>query len=126
MSERVAGLVSVNVGMPREVSWQGRTVFTGIWKDEVQGPRQVRRTNVDGDGQGDPSGHGGEQRAVFVYQLGSYRYWREQLHRDDFVFGQFGENFTVDGLGDDEVCIGDRYPIGPALFDLTHPRTTCS
>jgi ferredoxin-NADP reductase/MOSC domain-containing protein YiiM/ferredoxin len=111
--------------MPREVGWQGRTVFTGIWKESVQGPRLVRRLNIDGDGQGDRAGHGGEQRAVYVYQLDSYRYWREQLHRDDFVFGQFGENFTVDGLGDDEVCIGDRYRIGSALFEVTQPRVTC-
>jgi len=111
--------------MPREVSWQGRTVFTGIWKEPVQGSRLVRRLNVDGDGQGDLAGHGGEQRAVYVYQLGSYRYWREQLHRDDFGYGQFGENFTVDGLDDDEVCIGDRYRIGSALFEVTQPRVTC-
>ena len=125
MSPRVATLVSVNVGMPREVSWQGRTVFTGIWKEAVQGSRLVRRLNVDGDGQGDLAGHGGEQRAVYVYQLDSYDYWREQLHRDDFVFGQFGENFTVEGLGDHEVCIGDRYRIGSALFEVTQPRVTC-
>jgi ferredoxin-NADP reductase/MOSC domain-containing protein YiiM/ferredoxin len=124
MSAAVARLASVNVGMPREVSWQGRTVFTGIWKEAVQGSRLVRRLNIDGDGQGDRAGHGGEQRAVYVYQLDSYRYWREQLHRDDFVFGQFGENFTVDGLGDDEVCIGDRYRIGSALFEVTQPRVT--
>jgi ferredoxin-NADP reductase/MOSC domain-containing protein YiiM/ferredoxin len=121
----VARLASVNVGMPREVSWQGRTVFTGIWKEAVHGPRLVRHLNIEGDGQGDRAGHGGEQRAVFVYQLDSYRYWREQLHRNDFVFGQFGENFTVDGLGDDEVCIGDRYRIGSALFEVTQPRVTC-
>jgi ferredoxin-NADP reductase/MOSC domain-containing protein YiiM/ferredoxin len=125
MSARVAGLESVNVGTPREVKWQGRTVFTGIWKEPVQGSRRVRRLNVDGDGQGDLAGHGGEQRAVYVYQLDSYRYWREQLGRDDFVFGQFGENFTVDGLGDDEVCIGDRYRIGSTLFEVTQPRVTC-
>ena len=125
MSAAVARLASVNVGMPREVSWQGRTVFTGIWKEAVQGSRLVRRLNIDGDGQGDRAGHGGEQRAVYVYHLDSYRYWREQLHRDDFVFGQFGENFTVDGLGDDEVCIGDRYRIGSALFEVTQPRVTC-
>jgi ferredoxin-NADP reductase/MOSC domain-containing protein YiiM len=125
MSGQVARLVSVNVGMPRDISWQGRTVFTGIWKDAVQGPRQVRRMNVDGDGQGDRAGHGGEQRAVYVYQLDSYGYWRDQLHRDDFVFGQFGENFTVDGLSDDEVCIGDQYRIGSALFEVTQPRVTC-
>jgi ferredoxin-NADP reductase/MOSC domain-containing protein YiiM len=125
MSGRDARLVSVNVGMPRDVSWQGRTVFTGIWKEAVQGSRQVRRTNVDGDGQGDRAGHGGEQRAVHVYQLDSYGYWRDQLQRDDFVFGQFGENFTVDGLSDDEVCIGDQYRIGTALFEVTQPRVTC-
>jgi len=124
MSTR-ARLVSVNVGMPHEVAWQGRTVLTGIWKDPVQGSRLVRRMNVDGDGQGDRAGHGGEQRAVFVYQLDSYGYWRDHLQRDDFVFGQFGENFTVDGLGDDEVCIGDRFRIGSALFEVTQPRTTC-
>ena len=125
MSEHGARLVSVNVGLPREVVWQGRTVVTGIWKEPVQDSRLVRRLNIDGDGQGDRAGHGGEQRAVFVYQLDSYRYWREQLQRDDFVVGQFGENFTVDGLGDDEVCIGDRFRIGSALFEVTQPRTTC-
>ena len=125
MSGRVARLVSVNVGMPRDVSWQGRTVFTGIWKDPVQGSRQARRLNIDGDGQGDRAGHGGEQRAVFVYQLDSYGYWGDQLQRDYFVHGQFGENFTVDGLNDDEVCIGDRYRIGTALFEVTQPRVTC-
>ncbi len=121
----VATLVSVNVGMPSDVEWQGRTVHTGIWKQAVEGPCRVRRLNLDGDGQGDLAGHGGEQRAVYVYQLDSYRHWREQLGREDFVFGQFGENFTVDGLGDDEVCIGDRYRIGSALFEVTQPRVTC-
>jgi len=109
MSQAVARLVSVNVGLPQEITWRGQTVFTGIWKEPVKGPRTVRRLNVDGDGQGDLQGHGGEQRAVYVYQLDSYRYWQDQMHRDDFTFGQFGENFTVEGLGDDEVCIGDRY-----------------
>ncbi len=125
MSERVARLVSVNVGMPREITWQGRTVFTGIWKEPVEGPRAVRRLNVDGDGQGDLKGHGGVHRAVYVYQLGSYRFWQEQMHRDDFAHGQFGENFTVEGLGDDEVCIGDRYRIGSALLEVSQPRVTC-
>ena len=125
MSERVATLVSVNVGLPRKVTWQGQTIFTGIWKEAVEGPRTVRRLNVDGDGQGDLQGHGGEHRAVYVYQLDSYRYWQSQMQRDDFTYGQFGENFTVDGLGDDEVCIGDRYRIGSALFEVTQPRVTC-
>ena len=125
MAQPVAKLVSVNVGLPREIGWRGRTVFTGIWKEPVDGPRTVRHLNVDGDGQGDLNGHGGEQRAVYVYQLDSYRYWQREMQRDDFTFGQFGENFTIDGLGDDEVCVGDRYRIGSALFEVTQPRVTC-
>jgi ferredoxin-NADP reductase/MOSC domain-containing protein YiiM len=118
-------LLSVNVGLPRDVTWQGRTVHTAIWKAPVEGPRMVRRLNIDGDGQGDLAGHGGERRAVFVYQMDSYRYWQNHLGRNDFVYGQFGENFTVDGLSDAEVCIGDRYRIGGALFEVTQPRVTC-
>jgi ferredoxin-NADP reductase/MOSC domain-containing protein YiiM len=118
-------LLSVNVGLPKDVPWQGRTVFTGVFKDPVAGSRRVRRLNVDGDGQGDLAGHGGEQRAVFVYQIDSYRYWEHELGRKDFTYGQFGENFTVDGLRDDEVCIGDRYQIGSAIFEVTQPRVTC-
>lgn len=118
-------LLSVNVGLPRDVIWQGRTVRTGIWKTPVAGPRMVRRLNIDGDGQGDLGGHGGERRAVYVYQLDSYRYWERELGRSDFVYGQFGENFTVDGLTDKEVCIGDRYRIGGAVFEVTQPRVTC-
>jgi len=121
----VAKLVALNVGLPQDVSWQGRTVHTGVWKKAVSGPRMVRRLNIDGDGQGDLGGHGGEQRAVLVYQLDSYRHWARELQRDDFEYGQFGENFTVDGLPDDEVCIGDRYQIGEAVFEVTQPRVTC-
>ena len=118
-------LLSVNIGMPKDVPWQGKTVFTGVFKDPVTGPRRVGNLNVDGDGQGDLAGHGGEQRAVFVYQIDSYRHWERELARDDFVYGQFGENFTVEGLNDDEVCIGDRYRIGTAVFEVTQPRVTC-
>jgi ferredoxin-NADP reductase/MOSC domain-containing protein YiiM len=121
----VGALLSVNAGMPKEVRWRGKTVFTGVFKSPVNGPRRVRRLNLDGDGQGDLAGHGGEQRAVFVYQIDSYRHWERELGRSDFVYGQFGENFTVDGLSDDEVCIGDRYRIGTALFEVTQPRVTC-
>jgi ferredoxin-NADP reductase/MOSC domain-containing protein YiiM len=121
----VASLLSVNVGMPTNVAWQGRTVHTGIWKRPVAGPRLVRRLNVDGDGQGDTAGHGGEQRAVMVYQIESYEYWQKHLGRDDFEYGQFGENFTVEGLSDQDVCIGDRYRIGDAEFEVTQPRVTC-
>jgi ferredoxin-NADP reductase/MOSC domain-containing protein YiiM len=121
----MARLLSVNVGLPRDIAWRGMTVHTGIWKDAAAGRRRVRRLNLDGDGQGDLAGHGGEQRAVFVYQTESYRYWQVELGRTDFVYGQFGENFTVEGLPDDGVCIGDRYRIGSALFEVTQPRVTC-
>jgi MOSC domain-containing protein YiiM len=118
-------LLSINVGLPRDVAWRGEKVHTAIWKQPVQGRIAVRRLNVEGDGQGDLAGHGGEHRAVMVYQMDAYRYWEAQLGRNDFSFGQFGENFTVAGLPDDEVCIGDRYRIGSALFEGTQPRVTC-
>ena len=121
----VARLLSVNVGLPRDVTWRGQKVHTAIWKQPVQGRIAARRLNLDGDGQGDLAGHGGEHRAVMVYQMDAYRYWEAHLGRNDFSFGQFGENFTVDGLPDDEVCIGDRYRIGSALFEVTQPRVTC-
>src|SRR6201997_2940889 len=121
----MARLLSVNVGLPRDIAWQGRTVHTGIWKTPVGGRCRVRRLNLDGDGQGDLAGHGGEERAVFVYQIESYRHWQERLHRTDFVYGQFSENFTIEGLPDDAVCIGDRYRIGSAVFEVTQPRVTC-
>jgi ferredoxin-NADP reductase/MOSC domain-containing protein YiiM len=99
----MARLLSVNVGLPRDIEWRGRTVHTGIWKEPVHGRCIARRLNLDGDGQGDLAGHGGEQRAVFVYQIESYRYWQERLNRNDFVHGQ----------------------IGSALFEVTQPRVTC-
>jgi ferredoxin-NADP reductase/MOSC domain-containing protein YiiM len=125
MDQPVGSLLSVNVGLPQNVTWHGRTVHTAVWKRPADGPQMVRRLNIDGDGQGDLAGHGGEHRAVFVYQMDSYRYWQQQLGRDDFGYGQFGENFTVAGLADDQVRIGDRYQIGEALFEVTQPRVTC-
>ena len=121
----MARLISVNVGLPRDVVWNGKTVRTAIWKSAVAGRQLVRKLNVDGDGQADLTGHGGENRAVFVYQMDSYHYWERFLGRSDFTFGQFGENFTVEGLADNEVCIGDRYRIGGAEFEVTQPRVTC-
>ena len=121
----MARLLSVNVGMPKNVSWHGRTVRTGVWKSQVAGPQMVRRLNIDGDGQGDLAGHGGEQRAVLVYQMESYRHWRRFLGRDDLEHGAFGENFTVEGPGRRHACIGDRYRIGEAEFEVTQPRVTC-
>lgn len=117
-------LISVNVGLPRDVEWQGKIVRTAIWKRPVIGRVTARHLNLDGDGQGDLAGHGGEHRAVMVYQVESYRYWEEQLH-EELEYGQFGENLTVEGLADSEVCIGDRYRIGTALFEVTQPRVTC-
>jgi ferredoxin-NADP reductase/MOSC domain-containing protein YiiM len=125
MGGAVGKLLSVNVGLPRDVAWEGRTVHTAIWKDPVAGPRMVRRLNIDGDRQGDLNAHGGEHRAVFVYQLDSYAYWERELGRDDFVMGQFGENLTIEGPSDEEVCIGDRFRIGEAEFEVTQPRVTC-
>src|SRR3954451_1589134 len=118
-------LLSINVGLPRDIEWKGQKVHTAIWKQPAQGRIAVRRLNLEGDGQGDLAGHGGEHRAVMVYQMDAYRYWEAHLGRNDFSFGQFGENFTVVGLADDEVWIGDRYRIGSALFEVTQPRVTC-
>src|SRR3954463_2244377 len=125
MPDSAGTVLSVNVGLPKDVAWQGRTVFTGVFKEPVSGPRRVRRLNIDGDGQGDLHGHGGEQRAVFVYQIESYRFWETHFGRTGFGFGAFGENFTIDGLPDTQVCIGDRFRIGGALFEVSQPRVTC-
>src|SRR4051812_13265643 len=121
----MARLLSLNVGQPREIEWRGKTVFTSVWKKPVKGRRLARRLNIDGDTQGDLAGHGGEHRAVLVYQIDSYHYWEHELKRHDFTFGQFGENFTVEGLADSEVSIGDRFRIGGAMFEVTQPRVTC-
>ena len=118
-------IVSVNVGLPQNVAWQGRTVRTAVWKTPVTGRIFARRLNLDGDGQGDLRGHGGEQRAIMVYQLDSYRYWASYLGRSDLVAGNFGENLTVEGLADNEVCIGDRFRIGGAVVEISQPRDTC-
>ena len=118
-------IVSVNVGLPQNVAWQGRTVRTAVWKTPATGRVFARRLNLDGDGQGDLRGHGGEQRAILVYQLNSYRYWGSYLGRSDLVAGNFGENLTVEGLADNEVCIGDRFRIGGAVVEVSQPRDTC-
>jgi ferredoxin-NADP reductase/MOSC domain-containing protein YiiM len=118
-------VVSVNVGLPREVAWRGKTVRTAVWKAPVAGRVFAGRLNLAGDGQADLKGHGGEQRALMVYQLDSYRYWANYLSRLDFVHGNFGENLTVEGLADADVCIGDRYRIGGAVFEVSQPRVTC-
>ena len=120
----MARLLSVNVGLPREITWRGQTIFMPVWKESVQGRRLVRWLNIDGDAQGDLACHGGEHRAVFVYQMDSYRYWQRELMRTDFTFGQFGENFTVEGLADSEVCIGGaRFEVMQPHLLLTASRT---
>jgi MOSC domain-containing protein YiiM len=121
----MTAVVSINVGLPRDVKWRGKTVRTAIWKQPVNGRVLVTRLNLIGDAQADLSGHGGEQRAVMVYQIASYRYWEKYLRRSDFVYGNFGENLTVEGLADDEVYIGDRFRIGSAIFEVSQPRVTC-
>ena len=118
-------VVSVNVGRPRTVQWRGRPVTTAIWKDPVPGRVRVGRLNVDGDAQADLVGHGGEHRAVYVYQLDSYRYWEHELGRSVGGHGAFGENLTVTGLADDEVRVGDRLGVGTAVLEVTQPRVTC-
>jgi MOSC domain-containing protein YiiM/ferredoxin len=118
-------LVSINVARPRTVRWRGQDVRTSIYKQPIEGRRMARRLNLDGDGQADLRAHGGEHRAVYVYQRESYRHWERELGRTFDGFGRFGENFTVEGLADEEVCIGDRYRIGGAVFEVTQPRVTC-
>src|SRR6201993_2782731 len=118
-------LLSVNVGLPRDVTWNGKTVRTSVWKSPVSGRGMGGNLNMEGAAKADLTGHGGEQRAVFVYQMDSYHYWQSFLGRSDFIFGQFGENFTVEGLLDSDVCVGDRYRIGDAIFEVTQPRVTC-
>jgi MOSC domain-containing protein YiiM len=93
-------------------------VYTGVWRNPITGRCRVERLNLEGDGQGDLAGHGGEHRAMFVYQIESYWYWQKQLNRNDFVYGQFGENFTIEGLPDDAVCIGDDFRSAPHFWNL--------
>jgi ferredoxin-NADP reductase/MOSC domain-containing protein YiiM len=121
----MASVISVNVGRTRDVDWRGKKVTTAIWKEPVGGPVKVGRLGAEGDQQADRMGHGGEQRALFVYQVESYRYWQDFLGREEFVMGQFGENLTVSGMADDEVCVGDRYRVGGTVLEISQPRVTC-
>jgi ferredoxin-NADP reductase/MOSC domain-containing protein YiiM len=118
-------LLSANVSLPKEVAHKGKMVRTGIFKEPVEGRIMARTLNLDGDGQADLVGHGGEMRAVLVYSRENYEYWAKNLGRSDFVFGQFGENFTVEGMLDEQIHIGDRFRIGTALFEVSQPRVPC-
>ena len=120
-----ASIVSVNVGLPREVEWQGERVLTGIWKQPVAGPVRVGKLNLEGDGQGDPSRHGGPAKAVYAYPSEHYALWRPELDLPDLGWGSFGENLTTVGLTEATVRIGDRLRIGTTELQVTRPRLPC-
>ena len=118
-------LVAVSVGLPREVTWHGGVVNTGIYKQPVAGRVAARKLNLDGDRQADLSVHGGEYKAVYCYPLEHYDYWRRELSGKDLAMGVFGENFTTEGLLEDSVHLGDRLSIGSAEMIVTQPRLPC-
>ncbi len=119
-------LVSVNVGLPRQVTWKGKAVTTGIFKEPVAGPVHLRRHNLEGDGQADLSVHGGPTKAIYVYPTQHYDYWRRVLEDTELAWGAFGENFTVEGVHEDTVHIGDEFRVGSARLVVTEPRMPCS
>ncbi len=118
-------LLSVNVSQPKEMSYNGKRIKTGIFKEPVSGRTMMRRLNLDGDGQGDPTVHGGIHKAVYVYPIEHYDYWKQELGRDDLTYGKFGENLTVEGMLEDTVHIGDVFRIGEALVEVSQPRVPC-
>lgn len=124
-------LLTVSVGTPKEVSYvdrkgRAKTTTTGIFKTPIDSRVMLRCTNLDGDGQADLEAHGGPDKAVYVYDRENYDFWAKELGRDDFAAaGQFGENFTVEGMSDEDVCIGDRFRTGGALVEVTQPRVPC-
>jgi MOSC domain-containing protein YiiM len=118
-------LISVNVGLPREVRWRGRRVETGIFKQPVEGRVALRKLNLDGDRQADLSVHGGEYKAVYAYPIEHYDYWRSELPGQPLPMGAFGENFTVKGWLDEDVHLGDRFAVGSAEVVVTQPRMPC-
>ncbi len=118
-------LLSVNVSQPTEIAHGRGTVSTGIFKEPVAGRIMLRALNLDGDGQADLANHGGIHRAAYAYSIENYDYWRRELGRADLGFGQFGENFTVRGMVEDDVHIGDVFRVGDALVEVTQPRPPC-
>jgi MOSC domain-containing protein YiiM len=118
-------VVSINVGLPREVEWRGKTVRTSIFKEPVAGRVRVERMNVEGDRQSDLTVHGGADKAVYVYPSEHYAFWREELPGADLPWGAFGENITTEGLTEDSVHIGDQLTVGSAQFVVTQPRMPC-
>lgn len=118
-------IVSLNIGLPREVTWHGRIVTTGIFKSPVAGRVMMRKLNLDGDAQADLTVHGGEHKAVYCYPLEHYAYWKNELPGRDLPMGIFGENFTAEGLREDQVHLGDRFSVGSAEMIVTQPRLPC-
>ncbi|MYE91608.1 MOSC domain-containing protein [Candidatus Poribacteria bacterium] len=118
-------LLSVNVSQPKEVLHNGKRIKTGIFKEPVSGRTMMRRLNIDGDGQGDLSVHGGIHKAVYVYPIEHYDYWKQELGRNDLTYGKFGENLTVEGMLEETVYIGDVFRIGDALVEVSQPRVPC-
>jgi MOSC domain-containing protein YiiM len=118
-------LLSVNVSPPVEVLHRGKTVTTGIFKEPVNHRVMLRTMNLDGDGQADLIAHGGIYKAAYVYSIENYDFWKKKLDRTDFAFGQFGENFTVEGMPEDEIHVGDVFRVGGALVEVTQPRVPC-
>ena len=118
-------LLSVNVSPPAEVVHGGKTVTTGIFKVPVDGRVMLGKLNLDGDGQADLIGHGGIYKAAYAYSVENYDYWKRELGRTDLAFGQFGENFTVEEMLEDEIHVGDVFRVGAALVEVTQPRVPC-
>ena len=118
-------LLSVNVSQPKEVLYNGKPIKTGIFKEPVSGRTMMRRLNLDGDGQGDLTVHGGIHKAVYAYPAEHYDYWKRELGRDDLTYGKFGENLTVEGLLEEKVHIGDVFRVGEALVEVSQPRVPC-
>lgn len=118
-------IISVNCGLPQTVLWHGRSVTTAIYKEPIKGRIVLRKLNLDGDGQADLTAHGGVNKAVYCYPLVHYNYWKSELPGRELTLGIFGENFTIDGLVEDSVHIGDRFSIGSAEVIVTQPRTPC-
>ena len=125
MSDSEMKVVSVNVGLPKTVQWRDQPVTTGIFKSPVEGPVALRKHNLDGDQQADLSVHGGPTKAVYVYPIQHYTYWRGELPDVDFGWGHFGENFTVEGLDEDSICLGDEFSVGSRRVVGTGPPKPC-
>jgi MOSC domain-containing protein YiiM len=124
--DAVMRLLSVNVSQPKEVRQNGKIITTGIFKESVPGRVMLRALNLDGDGQADLNAHGGVHKAAYAYSIENYEYWKRELGRDDFRYGQFGENFTVEGMLEDVVHLGDVFRVGGAMVQISEPRAPCA